>query len=73
MSGDGVAMRDRAPFKPAPTKAKSGFEPGGLVSAHNDARRRDGQPRDGEFAAVEPYPPRRSRLLLHLLTILKSI
>ena len=29
----------------------------GLVSAHNDARRRDGRPRDGEFAAVEPYPP----------------
>ena len=44
----------------------------GLVSAHNDARRRDGRPRDGEFTGSSHTRPR-SRLLLHLLTILKSI
>ena len=48
----------------------------GLVSAHNDPLRRDlGRPRDadGVFAAVEPHTRPMSKLLLHLLTILKFI
>ena len=32
-----------------------------------------GRPRDGVFAAVEPYPPGVEALLLHLLTCLKVI
>ena len=47
----------------------------GLVSTHNDPLRRDGRPRDadGVFAAVEPHTRPMSKLLLHLLTILKFI
>ena len=35
--------------------------------AHNDAWRRDGRPRDGVFAVVEPYPPEVDATVCHVL------